>query len=246
MPLPEPYRRDVEQISANAQHLGGLIGDVLDLASSDAGQLRLTNEFVDLSEALRLVAETGRQLAYDKGLGWHADLPESGPWVWGDRTRLRQVVLNLVNNAVKFTAQGAGAPGTGIRPRLCHRGGVRHRPGDSTRGASPRFSTSSAARNGAWRAAMAAWAWDWRSADGSSKCTAGRSVCGPQARRAPARPSISRCRPCNHRQLRLNALPSRPSPKRAYLVLTNRAGSGQRLQEYLDERGFEVQDGIHG
>jgi signal transduction histidine kinase/AraC-like DNA-binding protein/ActR/RegA family two-component response regulator len=105
-PLPEPHRRDVENIYANAQHLGGLIGDVLDLASSDAGQLRLANEFVDLSEALRLVAETGRQLATEKGLAWHATLPESGPWVWGDRTRLRQVVLNLVNNAVKFTAQG--------------------------------------------------------------------------------------------------------------------------------------------
>ncbi len=105
-PLPDPCLADVEQIHTNAQHLSGLIGDVLDLASSDAGQLRLANEFVDLSEALRLVAETGRQLAYDKGLTWRADLPESGPWVWGDRTRLRQVALNLVNNAIKFTAQG--------------------------------------------------------------------------------------------------------------------------------------------
>ncbi|MGD9318203.1 MAG: substrate-binding domain-containing protein, partial [Anaerolineae bacterium] len=88
-PLPESYRRDVEQIYANAQHLGGLIGDVLDLASSDAGQLRLENEFIDLGEALGLVAETCSQLAYNKGLGWHAKLPDSGPWVWGDRTRLR-------------------------------------------------------------------------------------------------------------------------------------------------------------
>jgi CheY-like chemotaxis protein len=105
-PLPEPFRKDVEQIYANAQHLGGLIGDVLDLASSDAGQLRLTNEFVDLSEALRLVVQTSQQLAFQKGLGWRAELPACGPWVWGDRTRLRQVVLNLVSNAVRFTAHG--------------------------------------------------------------------------------------------------------------------------------------------
>jgi signal transduction histidine kinase/AraC-like DNA-binding protein/ABC-type sugar transport system substrate-binding protein len=104
--LPEATRQDVARIHASAQHLGGLIGDVLDLASSEAGQLHLTHEFVDVSQALRMVAETGRQLAQDKGLVWHALLPEAGPWMWGDRTRLRQVALNLVSNAVKFTAHG--------------------------------------------------------------------------------------------------------------------------------------------
>lgn len=106
-PLPEPIHRDVERIYSSAQHLSGLIGDVLDLASSNAGQLRLTQEFVDIGQALRMVDEAGRRLAADKGLAWRAELPESGPWVWGDRTRLRQVALNLVNNAVKFTAHGS-------------------------------------------------------------------------------------------------------------------------------------------
>ncbi len=105
-PLPRAYRQDVEHIHANAQLLGGLIGDVLDLASSDAGQLRLIYDHVDLSETLRLIVETGRKLAHEKGLAWYAILPPSGPWVWGDKTRLRQVVLNLINNAIKFTAQG--------------------------------------------------------------------------------------------------------------------------------------------
>jgi len=105
-PLPPAAQHDVERIHAYAQHLGGLIGDVLDLATSDAGQLRLNNELVDLGEALRMVAESGRQLAADKKLAWNASLPESGPWVWGDRTRLRQVALNLINNAVKFTPRG--------------------------------------------------------------------------------------------------------------------------------------------
>ncbi|HAJ37055.1 MAG TPA: ATPase, partial [Chloroflexi bacterium] len=105
-PLPPQIHRDIERIHGSAQHLAGLIGDVLDLASSDAGRLRLTNEYVDLGQALRIVEEAGRRLAADKGIGWHADIPAAGPWVWGDRTRLRQVALNLVNNAVKFTARG--------------------------------------------------------------------------------------------------------------------------------------------
>lgn len=105
-PLPESAQRDVERIHAYSQHLGGLIGDVLDLASSDAGQLRLNQDILELGDVLNLISESGRQLAMDKGLSWQADIPESGPWVLGDRTRLRQVALNLVNNAIKFTASG--------------------------------------------------------------------------------------------------------------------------------------------
>jgi signal transduction histidine kinase/DNA-binding LacI/PurR family transcriptional regulator/DNA-binding response OmpR family regulator len=105
-PLPESAHRDVERIQAYARHLGGLIGDVLDLATSEAGQLRLNMERVDLSDVLRLVAESGAQLAADKGLLWSVNLPEHGPWVIGDRTRLRQVALNFITNAVKFTTVG--------------------------------------------------------------------------------------------------------------------------------------------
>jgi signal transduction histidine kinase len=105
-PLPQATHKDIERIHTYSQHLGGLIGDVLDLATSDAGQLRMNNEFIDLGQALRIVAESGNQLAANKGLAWEATLPETGPWVWGDQTRLRQVALNLINNAVKFTESG--------------------------------------------------------------------------------------------------------------------------------------------
>lgn len=116
--LPETIRRDIERVHAYAQYLGGLIGDVIDLASSGAGQLRLQYEAVNLGETLRVVAESGRQLAQDKGVSWQADLPESGPWVWGDRIRLRQVALNLVNNAIKFTP-----PGGAVNLSLSSQGG---------------------------------------------------------------------------------------------------------------------------
>ena len=104
--LPASVARDIEQINLSAQHLGRLIGDVLDLASSEAGQLHLIRQPLDLAEVLQVVAAAGEQMARTKGLGWHAAIPASGPWVFGDRTRLRQVALNLISNAVKFTDQG--------------------------------------------------------------------------------------------------------------------------------------------
>ena len=104
--LPESTHKDIKRIHAYAQHLGGLIGDVIDLATLDAGQLKLNKELIDLGETLQMVVESGSQMTTDKGLVWRADIPESGPWVGGDRTRLRQVVLNLVSNAIKFTNHG--------------------------------------------------------------------------------------------------------------------------------------------
>jgi signal transduction histidine kinase/DNA-binding LacI/PurR family transcriptional regulator/DNA-binding response OmpR family regulator len=104
--LPDVLLRDMEQIYASAQHLGQLIGDVLDLASSEAGQLRLLREPLDLAEVLRAAAQLGEQMANERGLTWRASLPQQGPWVLGDRTRLRQVVLNLIGNAIKFTTAG--------------------------------------------------------------------------------------------------------------------------------------------
>lgn len=102
----ESIVKDIERIHSYAQHLGGMIGDVIDLATNDAGKLRLNMELIDLAETLQLVVDSGAALTYDKGLTWKASLPEKGPWVWGDRTRLRQIVLNLINNAIKFTTQG--------------------------------------------------------------------------------------------------------------------------------------------
>lgn len=104
--LPESIQKDIERINAYAQHLSGMIGDVIDLATNDAGKLHLNMELIDLSETLQLVVDSGSALTFDKGLSWKADLPEKGPWVWGDQIRLRQVVLNLISNAVKFTSHG--------------------------------------------------------------------------------------------------------------------------------------------
>ena len=89
-----------------AQHLDDLVRDVLDLARDEMGELRLVCEPLDLAKELKAVAVVGEQLARERGLGWNAQIPADLPLVWGDPTRLRQVALNLVNNAVKFTEKG--------------------------------------------------------------------------------------------------------------------------------------------
>ena len=99
-------QRDIEQINLSAQHLARLIGDVLDLTSSEAGQLHILREPLDLTEVLRVASRIGEELAREKGLTWNAHLPAPGLWVSGDRTRLRQIALNLISNAVKFTHSG--------------------------------------------------------------------------------------------------------------------------------------------
>lgn len=99
-------REDIERIHLGSEHLISLIRDVLDLALSELGQLKLTLEPLDIEQELQSIAVIGKQLALEKGLVWKVDFKDGLPLVKGDKTRIRQVLLNLINNAVKFTASG--------------------------------------------------------------------------------------------------------------------------------------------
>ena len=105
-PLPNLYRRDMDGIHSSSKHLFRLIGDVLDLASNQAGELHLVSEPLDLTALFTETAALGEAMAREKGLEWHEKIPALLPRVIGDRTRLRQVTLNLLSNAVKFTEHG--------------------------------------------------------------------------------------------------------------------------------------------
>ena len=105
-PLPEAYRQDLTRMHAGAQQLGSLVRDVLDLARSQLGQLKLARKPVHLCEVLKPVILVGEQMARSKGLVWRTEIPENLPLIMGDSARLQQVTLNLVSNAIKFTAQG--------------------------------------------------------------------------------------------------------------------------------------------
>jgi DNA-binding response OmpR family regulator/nitrogen-specific signal transduction histidine kinase len=102
----ELLQKFLEQINVSGQHLDRLIRDVLDLTSSQVGQMNLICQPLDLLPVLRDAASMGSQLAEQKSLHFYVEIPPQLPQVWGDKTRLRQIVLNLLSNAVKFTAHG--------------------------------------------------------------------------------------------------------------------------------------------
>lgn len=97
----------LEMIERTGEHLLGLINDVLDYSKIEGGHLRLEPAPFDLSALVETVADLARVSAVEKGLTMQLELSTPSPiWVRADASRLRQVLMNLIGNAVKFTARG--------------------------------------------------------------------------------------------------------------------------------------------
>jgi signal transduction histidine kinase len=96
----------LERIQAGGKHLLGLINDVLDLSKIEAGQLNLSLGDYTMQDVVGGVASATEALAAAKGLAFRAEVPAGLPRGHGDAQRLRQVLLNLVGNAIKFTDRG--------------------------------------------------------------------------------------------------------------------------------------------
>ncbi|MDC8787231.1 ATP-binding protein [Roseateles koreensis] len=100
-------RARVDSIRNSGEHLLYLISDMLDMASIEAGKVRLNPSAVDLRALLEMVADSIRLRAQEKGLRFDVVLaPQLPQRLMVDGQRLRQVLLNLLSNAVKFTDHG--------------------------------------------------------------------------------------------------------------------------------------------
>ncbi|MHB1295799.1 MAG: ATP-binding protein [Anaerolineae bacterium] len=104
--LPAPYRGDVMATYRSARHLSDLINDVLDLSQIETGKMPLAQEAASLTEIAHEAIEIVRGLAEARGLGLEVDIPPELPQLLLDRTRIRQVFLNLLTNALRFTQEG--------------------------------------------------------------------------------------------------------------------------------------------
>lgn len=104
--MPPALLADLEVILRNSHHLSNLVDDVLDLSQIEAGRMALTKERVALSSITADAVLAVRPLFHSKGLYLEAEALEDLPPVFCDRTRIREVILNLLSNAGRFTDHG--------------------------------------------------------------------------------------------------------------------------------------------
>lgn len=102
----ENSRRFIQIVHDNALRLGRLTDDLLKLARIEAGQLELQIQPVALAGVIESCIETIRAKADQKGLHINVDCPPDLPVIHGDACLLQEIVLNLLDNAIRYSAQG--------------------------------------------------------------------------------------------------------------------------------------------
>jgi len=104
--LPPALMEDLDIVLRNCEHLSSLVNDVLDLSRAEAGRMAMYKEQVDLVEIIHSAVTAIQPVLEKKHLGLEMMIPEEMPTVYCDRTRIRQVIINLVSNAAHFTKEG--------------------------------------------------------------------------------------------------------------------------------------------
>jgi len=104
--LPEKQLNNLKIVQRNANHLLQLINNILDLSKIESGKMDTFVEKFSISEVIRETIELARPLAIEKNLTLKEQLPENNIMLHTDSTKLKQVLINLIGNATKFTDQG--------------------------------------------------------------------------------------------------------------------------------------------
>jgi signal transduction histidine kinase len=106
-PMPPDQKKMLKVIDASGNALLNIINDILDFSKLDAGKIELDPRPFDLKDVLRDIHSLFETKAHEKGLYFRFKYPASCPTRFvGDQGRLRQILLNLVGNALKFTDTG--------------------------------------------------------------------------------------------------------------------------------------------
>ena len=102
----EPWRQVAQSVHLGAVNLQRTVGELFDMEKGQMGLLELECAFIDVVHLLRETVEYERLEASANQQEFTADIPESLPRIWADAVRLRQIVMNLISNAFKYTPSG--------------------------------------------------------------------------------------------------------------------------------------------
>ena len=106
-PIGSPrYIEYLNDIIESSEHLLGVINDILDVAKSEAGKIDLYEELVDIGAEVLLTGRLFAEQATEAGVTLIAEPSRGLPKLWSDQRKIRQILLNLVSNAIKFTPNG--------------------------------------------------------------------------------------------------------------------------------------------
>ena len=105
-PLNEEQNKQLKMVQGSAHHLLDLINDVLDISKIEAGQLEIVSKPFDIRQAIQTVVETIAPTAEKKELDLITSIAPQVGMITSDRRRVEQILINLLNNAVKFTERG--------------------------------------------------------------------------------------------------------------------------------------------
>ena len=106
-PLNFEQKKQLKMVRGSSEHLLSLINDVLDISKIDAGEIDLYIEAIDMVDLILQVKELLGPMAEKKGLSLSSDISSNVVEVKSDKLRVRQILVNLVNNAIKFTEEGS-------------------------------------------------------------------------------------------------------------------------------------------
>ena len=117
-PINEEQEKSLSRISNNARHLLQLLNDLLDLSKIEAGKTEIEAEQFNLKGLIDSVVPMFEGMITQKGLFLDFDIDENLPLVYGDKNKIKHVLMNLLSNAIKFTDEG----GITIRAKTSDRG----------------------------------------------------------------------------------------------------------------------------
>ena len=102
----DKYEEYIKDVHTSAEHLLEIINEVLDMSKIEAGRIELDESEVSMTDLIKSVLRMMESRIFGKGLKMHEDIDEDMPYIFADQRLMRQVLINLITNAVKFSNSG--------------------------------------------------------------------------------------------------------------------------------------------